>query len=540
MYKLVLVDDNEFVLEGFREKINLKGLGIELSGVASNGAEALELIQTIGPDILVTDIKMPKMTGMELIEAIRSTNRKMKVVILSGYSDFEYARKAISLNTAEYLLKPILKSDIESALAKIVESLKSEETEALRHERIEARSRQNSEIVKSHVISGLLEGRADDREKVLGLLSAEDIDFRDKKAVAALMEPAPGSLASGDADAAGGIMNGLLSTALTAAGEDSIGILAGERRAAFISFYDRFLDDGEIDESFRELLLAVRDAVKADRGISTTISAGLAVPGLLDIRESFQQACEAMGYRLIFGVDSVIMFSSIAARKAGKSVRFDESMERILNAVKKRDRDGIGAAIDGFFSGIASHCDCAPPDVINASYRLALAAGEIEHDIAASAREAALWEQLNALDSLEGIRGWVRGLYTAAFQTADSRTRYSQIVTFVIDAVERNYAKELLLKDIAREMYISENYLTTLFKRETGVSFKKYMTNVRMQKAAALLLNPKYKVYEVASLVGYDSEEHFCRMFKENKGMTPKEFRNSGRSVISDGAEPSG
>jgi two-component system, response regulator YesN len=252
MYKLLLVDDNEIVLEGFREKINLAGLGIELAGIATNGADALDLVAKISPDILVTDIKMPKMTGMELIEAIRESNKKIKVVILSGYTDFEYARKAISYNAVEYLLKPILKSDIEGVLGRIVESLKSEEADMLRR---------------------------------------------------------------------------------------------------------------------------------------------------------------------MYGPFSETLMS--------------------------RDKTG-----------------------------------------------------------------------------------YSQIVNRVVEFIERDYAKELLLKDMAKELYISENYLTTLFKKDTGVSFKKYMTGVRMRKAAELLRQPKYKVYEIAALVGYDSEEHFCRVFKETMGVTSKEYRS--------------
>ena len=514
MYKLLLVDDNQFVLDGFREKINLGDLGIELSAVAANGEEALCLAGAVQPDIIVTDIKMPRMDGMALLEAVAKSGRSVKTVILSGYSDFEYARRAISLNAVEYLLKPILKTDIEACLARIVQELKNRDEEARRKSRQEDQLRQSSGIVKSHLITGLLEGKAetlcDDRLAAVcpalfaGPVAAVVVE-RDRVAAGAEgMEPMA-----------------LLLGAVECALPGCAGVVLGERRTALL------LPAGPTRAAALAALRRVyAEACRLAAG-PVSVAAGEPAERPDGIHRSYLQAVEAMGYRLIWGGGAVLPHWEVVCH-GGKSARFDQSLKKALDIAAQGKREATMAALDEFYGGIATHRDCRPADVTGASNRLALCSLAILRGEGGSLCESALWEQLNTLETLEDVRGWIKGVFERAHSAADERSRFSHIVNRVIDVVDRDYAKDLLLKDIADELFISTNYLTTLFRKETGVTFKKYMTGVRVRKAMELLRDPQYKVYQIAGLIGYESEEHFSRVFKETTGLTPREYKNGG------------
>ena len=188
MYKVVLVDDEEIVLEGLKKKINWERLRLQVVGGASNGLEALKIIEETNPDILITDVIMPVMNGLKLIETLKETNRDIKTVILSGYDEFEYAQKAVKLGAAEYQLKPVSVEEIEAVLERIIKDLDNEKMEEKEKHRLKMEKEQNSEMLIRHIFTSILESRADNYQSLIKKVEEIDSRYLHCNLVAAVLE----------------------------------------------------------------------------------------------------------------------------------------------------------------------------------------------------------------------------------------------------------------------------------------------------------------------------------------------------------------
>ena len=137
-------------------------------------------------------------------------------------------------------------------------------------------------------------------------------------------------------------------------------------------------------------------------------------------------------------------------------------------------------------------------------------------------------------EGIDQLTGWIKEFFSNVFDVANSKNKrqFNSIINYVIENIEKNYMNEIELNSMAQKLFISANYLSTLFKKETGISFKNYLTNYRLDKAKKLLLDPQYKIYQIANLVGYENEEYLCRLFKSNFGVTCKEYRDRNEMNI--------
>jgi two-component system response regulator YesN len=167
MYKVLLVDDESFVLEGLKRRVHWQDLNLEIVGTASDGLEAIRKIEQLQPDILVTDIIMPIMDGIKLIETIRELDLSVKIIILSGHDEFTYAQKAIRLGAVEYQLKPVSIEEIESTLKTTIEQLEIEKASQKRNSEMEKSSKQQAQMMKQYMLTDLATGKADHWERLI-------------------------------------------------------------------------------------------------------------------------------------------------------------------------------------------------------------------------------------------------------------------------------------------------------------------------------------------------------------------------------------
>ncbi|HVI40273.1 MAG TPA: response regulator, partial [Anaerovoracaceae bacterium] len=188
MYKVMLVDDEEIVIEGLKKKIDWEGLQLEIAGVAQDGLEALKMIEETTPDILITDVIMPVMDGLKLIETIKAMGKNIKTIILSGHDEFSYAQKALKLGAAEYQLKPISVEELEELLERIITKINEERQEEQVKNKLKKDNIQNSEIVKRHIFTSILEGRADNPEKLTSMIHDINKDYLTNKIVVSVVE----------------------------------------------------------------------------------------------------------------------------------------------------------------------------------------------------------------------------------------------------------------------------------------------------------------------------------------------------------------
>lgn len=536
MYKVMLVDDEEIVIEGLKKKIDWQSLQLEVAGVAQDGLEALKIIEETTPDILITDVIMPVMDGLKLIETIKAMGKNIKTIILSGHDEFSYAQKALKLGASEYQLKPISVEELEELLERIITKINEERQEEQVKSKLKRDNMQNSEIVKRHIFTSIIEGRADKPDKLTRIIHDINREYLISKIVVSVIEIDDypklfTGINSKERELAIFSMLNITGEIVESNNKGFVVILDDKRLAA-ITFYDSGWSIHRISNSYTWLFNLIKENIKKYQGYSVTIAVGQVVDDVFLIRESYLGACEALKYKLLYGKGRMIHSDRFPKSSGQLQKMFSDDERHISELISALDKDGLFEYIDQLHKNIVEKPIHSYEDVINVCYKLVLMAKSLldqySNSNESTETEIALLEQINKFEGIDQLMRWIKEFFSNVFDVVKSKNKrqYNSIVNYVIENIEKNYMSQIELNGMAQKLFLSANYLSTLFKKETGISFKSYLTNYRLDKAKKMLQDPQYKIYQIANLVGYENEEYLCRLFKSNFGITCKEYRD--------------
>lgn len=519
MYKVLLADDEQLDLDGLRRFTPWEELGMEVAAAVNSGFAALDVMSRQTIDILVTDIRMPNMSGLELARQAAELRPGLKIVLVSGYADFQYAKQAIEMSACSYVLKPVDDDEMAQALRTAAQTLDRERL----GDSLEQTFRQSAPYMKDELLGRLLEGRADG-EAARSLLEQYGLD----------RIPFPAAVVLFEIDD--------LDVRLRAYPEE-------ERPAAMRRWLDELLgitrslglDYGcRADGRRIALLLPEPDQVSAPEriiadmktraGLSVTAGLGEPAAGLADVHRSYIQAEELLGCKMFYGKGRLI---SPSVRDPGVA----------------RDSAELGALLNDMFSAISRYELVRLVDAIRDLFLLAAGVGTkhavyhfVLHAIAKlddylrefnenfydlTGTEFRSMELLFSFETTEDMQSWLRRKAFAISERLHLKRvkKNRRLIEEIKQYVETRLDQTVTVRDAANRFSFAPNYLGHLFKEETGVNFSDYVTARRLEKARRLLQNPNLKVYEVAGLVGYRSLPYFSRHFKEVFGMTPGEYR---------------
>ena len=519
MMKVFLVDDEIAIRENLRNSFPWEENGFQLVGEASDGEMALPMIRDLNPDILLTDIRMPFMDGVQLCSEVKRAMPWVGIAILSGYDDFFYAQKAISLGVKEYLLKPITAQELGKALTRVAEQIRAERSAKESVENL----RRGSQFLREKLLSALFtdEGdRFEDEQLMLQMrqmgvnLSANcyvviDIAFPFRDEERARVRAALSSLA----EATGGSVF-------------TCGMNHGARALV--------LGDNEQDAEERAYSFAssVVHLPQLENCAELLLSIGETVSDFYDIRRAMHSARhvrhlvsgQAAGRRII-GVGELNDATTVL-----NGLELSPLYERLQYA-PEADLDAILAEYTGSLQGSGGI------ELAMGYLRIAavIAARRIVEDAGADPQQALdeglIARALRAEDAA-GLES-VRALLRSAIECRD-RSGQGLVDTPVGRArvyLSKNFTNpNLMLQDVAREVGISQSHFSTVFAQETGITFTQYLTGLRMSKAKELLEATPMRSSEVAFQVGYNDAHYFSYLFKKHTGMTPSEYRRTKKN----------
>ena len=519
MMKVFLVDDEIAIRENLRNSFPWEENGFQLVGEASDGEMALPMIRDLNPDILLTDIRMPFMDGVQLCSEVKRAMPWVGIAILSGYDDFFYAQKAISLGVKEYLLKPITAQELGKALTRVAEQIRAERSAKESVENL----RRGSRFLREKLLSALFtdEGdRFEDEQLMLQMrqmgvnLSANcyvviDIAFPFRDEERARVRAALSSLA----EATGGSVF-------------TCGMNHGARALV--------LGDNEQDAEERAYSFAssVVHLPQLENCAELLLSIGETVSDFYDIRRAMHSARhvrhlvsgQAAGRRII-GVGELNDATTVL-----NGLELSPLYERLQYA-PEADLDAILAEYTGSLQGSGGI------ELAMGYLRIAavIAARRIVEDAGADPQQALdeglIARALRAEDAA-GLES-VRALLRSAIECRD-RSGQGLVDTPVGRArvyLSKNFTNpNLMLQDVAREVGISQSHFSTVFAQETGITFTQYLTGLRMSKAKELLEATPMRSSEVAFQVGYNDAHYFSYLFKKHTGMTPSEYRRTKKN----------
>ena len=538
MYRVLLVDDEILVRDAIRENINWEKLDCELVGDCQNGQEAAEFVKANPVDIVLTDICMPYMDGMELSHFLHDNYPDIVIVIFSGFGEFEYAKKAIQYDVSEYLLKPVTAMELTSVLANMKEKVDQRKQEKERLENLTKVSqdyRKNAQMIRSKAIEALVTCSQDVQESVsqlrdLGIelnatqyrVAVFDIDLysdmyqidMEKQQESALM--------------AFVLFN--ISDEIVNQENAGIAYQEGNNRVCVLFYGDAVKNSGN---TVMEICGEIQQKVKEVIGMDVSICVGNRVKHLEELIISYNNAFLALQYRYLLGG---AMLLDLESQKLGTNISLHEQLQELTDALKsgrKESMDLVFSRMEEEIKGamVEKSRACLYLHQIIRSVRTVYEMVESDSE-KIQRKQDELLQKVAEQKTFQLAIGIVKEYAQQVMEelvNLNSSSGQRQAV-MAIDYIQNNYMDpDLSLNSLCNYLCISTSHFSTIFKEVTGETFMEVLIRTRMQKAKELLENTTLKNYEIAEKVGFSDPHYFGISFKKMTGKTPTEYARDYR-----------
>ncbi|HHY81976.1 MAG TPA: response regulator [Clostridiales bacterium] len=530
MLKLLIVDDKPSEREGIANIIDWESVGIKVVGTAENGLDGIEKARALEPDIIISDIVMPHADGFKMVENIREFLPDIKVIFISCFDNFNFAKSAINMNAMGYVLKPIIAGELMETISKVtglhIKEVKKreEEVELIR------RLRENFPILRDQFIRDILFGFLKDENTIW-----EKNDFLEvglKKGHYAVLAVECDDIESESEErkqlSSLKIKEYICDFCKKHSNNKSFYVTCIERNryAILINVYENeefnLVDFSEIlrKELFNQFNLPV--AV----GTSNTYSR------ITEVHSCYQEACDALKFKQYLGKNQTIYYSDIyKGSNRSASVNTSTMQNDIKYLIMTGDKKEIDSFVDGIFENVSFpvNDNYVQYVCISIIYYIQINLIEINEkpnsiidDIFTAS------DKFYKLNSLDDTKEWLKNLIysVSSYLNCKDRRKNKKVIEVLKNYMHENFNKDITVSDIAEKAYLSPCYANYIFKKETGLTLIEYLTKIRIEEAQRLLKGSLLKVYEIAEKVGYKSNSYFCSVFKEHCRMTPLEFRD--------------
>lgn len=526
MIKLLIIDDETSTRKGLIRHIDWDALGIAAVEEAKDGIDGLEAARVFLPDIILSDICMPGMNGIELAAGVKAFLPDCRLIFLSGYSDKEYLKAAIHLSAVSYIEKPINLEEVRHAIGKAVAMCVGDREKKLADKQMISALAGSLPLIKQNVVAGLIGQKTafNDLARELGLIG---VPFEGKDCYTAmiLQLALSGNQSGEESQAAAGELLQLLDESLC----DIKHICAMEdnRRIHAVLSFAATQDRNRLVTSFHAMKARLKERFPACAGVFCAV--GQTVMGADHIRQSYQTAESALQKLFFLGYGQIVCYES----RAEDPICLSEGIySHFAELLQTQDRERTIPFIENLCRELNLHRETDVDEVKNIFFKLALALfREAEKrgvglSDAQGNRERYIWAQISSFETMQEIRDYLAGKTALLFENIEEFESNSRAIADVMKYIQKHYAAcELSNKTLAESVYLTPTYLSTLFKKETGKTIGEYLIEVRIEKSKELLKEPRVKLFEVARNVGYSDANYYAKAFKKQTGMTPSEFR---------------
>jgi len=537
MFQILLVDDHRHQVDSIAKAIPWEALEVTEIHKAYSGFEALQLLEKYAIDIVVTDIRMPGMNGIQLIEQIRARWNKTKCILLSGYAEFEYAKQAIQLQTTEYLLKPFIEDELMEAIRRSADDLKRDWSEI-------ASQRRAIQTVKTHLpklrnvlLNELLEGKIFREEQLRVLLSDYSLDVRPGDTASILvirMDDCFRKFSETD--------RMLYEYAVVNIAEEILGehfhVWHGNDNLDLLTFLVKPRDsDGDAGEGSPRSMLercALQTQQTVNRFLKGTVSVVLSGPGIFpDSLYRHYQAClsairlQAEGKSELFIPYTwettetsfrplLSLYEHPALHQLLESGRWEQAREKLLRVFDEATQTGTDSHehLTEIYLKVAE-------SLMYISHKNGCMIDAVLGEDSASLFEATPFRTVQSLQDwslrcLARVIKWINSMHN---ETTHIMIRRVQ------DYLRNHFSGDTSLQTIADYVHLHPVYLSRLYKAETGEGISEYLLKLRMDKAEQLLTGTRMRIQDISAQLGYDNTQYFIKVFKRHFGTTPGEFR---------------
>ena len=534
LYTVILVDDEEEVRQAIIKKLDWESIGFQVIGYADNGEDALEIAERLRPDVVMTDIKMPFMDGLTLAKKLKQISKDIKIIVFSGFDEFEYAKEAIKLEVEEYILKPINAIELKGVFERIKEKLDHEINSKRDMEQLRNYYMESLPVMREQLLIGLLEGRIQKRQveemmKFYGL----NLDYPHFMA-GILRIDTSGNRARAEEDYLG--KSNLLTLSLKQIVDE---ILSNSLNYISCFYLETvvviaLLTDPKQSKDFIHLMDQSCKSAYRILEHNTCAGIGFLCNDLTELSHSYQGAKNAMDYRILFDTNQAIYIQDVETQEGVQNVWESRYTENILREIKLGEMEDLVKAVQELINYIKNSnisfqlYQVSLMEMITEIFKLGRAY-QLDLD-KVFGLDFNINSKIYQFDSLEALKQW---LLDSCVKVRNSirreRTDTAKLlVNKALDYLGEHYCdSELSVDTLCSYLNVSATYFSILFKRETGLSFVNYLTKVRMEKALQLLNTTDEKTYNISTMVGYTEPNYFSYVFKKHYGVSPSNYRKN-------------
>lgn len=532
-YKVMLVDDEEEVRQAIERRVNWEEIGFKVVASAENGEDALEKAEKYVPDVVMSDIHMPFMDGLTFCHYLKKQFPGTRIIIFSGYDEFEYAKEAIKLEAEEYILKPIDAEELKQVFLRIKARLDEEYDKRRNLENLEKYYEESLPILKEQFLIGLLEGRIA-QEYLDKYLTAYNFNIDASFFAVGVFEPAPSS-----SDET--MTTQLLAVSLKQIVDEQ---LSKTMDHISINYLGRVITIGFLKStaSHKEFVEAIDNICKLSSkmlGVATSAGIGNTVGKIQDISQSFIDAQDALSYRVLFDENQALYIKDVEPGYSRYEFNGDSQINSLIKEIKIGTRDNLGEEIDRILDNLKrasisiQHIQLFCVEVYVDLMRLARSYDLDDEQL--SALDMDVYNEVKSFNSPDELRDWLETICMTLRSMIRKERQDSTklLVEKAKEYIRENYSdSELSVDRLCTYLSVSPTYFSSMFKKETGVSFVTYITNIRMEQAVHLLDSTDEKSYVIAGMIGYEDPNYFSYVFKKAYGISPSKYRSRQESTV--------
>ncbi|RAU92349.1 response regulator [Paenibacillus sp. YN15] len=534
IWKMIIADDEMNVREGLREVVDWAAMGIEVIALAANGQEAYDLCIAHKPDILLTDIRMPMFDGLEVSARLKEATPLLRIIIISGIQDFHYVKTALKLEADGYLLKPIKLDELTETVSQVVASMEAERARKLQVERMEQNLKESMPVLKEKFMADLLTGIFKNREEISRKLAFFHIPLEETGAwkIALLQmddyEQAVELYSEKYRNLLGFSVRNIMDDILKSRKNGVAVTLKEDEYAVLFSSSDT--EDSKIPDICQEMIQSIAAYLK----IPMSAGIGNRVNDLAELYLSCQEARSAVEYKFFTGRGSLVDIRDIgSARMALDVSSMYDGQAKVIQMMRLGDTETVRNKAGEILSALRSNRSLPAGYVQSICVELVTLASKAFLELGEEVETTGLslpnmiqdiYRQDNAADLTELVLDFLEQM--TLYMAKRHKNKNSATIKKIKDLIAAKYMENLTVARISEEIFLSPNYISLVFKKETGESVTEYLTKVRMEAAKELLLDKDLKILDISEMVGYENATYFSTVFKKHTGLHPQKYRS--------------
>jgi len=534
MLKMILADDESIVRDGLHNIIEWKDYDIEIVAEASDGQETYDLCMKLMPDILFTDIRMPFMDGLEVATKLKENGNDLKVIIFSGIQDFGYAKSALNINAEGYILKPLDVDELIEVINKVVKKIKQGKNLNDKVQHLRQQLHENFGAAREKFLRHMALGVYKKENEILEKLNyfQNPINANESISVAVLQIDDYSKLIENYNEED----KQLLIFSITNIAEELINnsskgicVVMGDNEQLLL--FNNIIGGTALEEN--DIFLEIVSSLNKYLNISVSIGVGRKVDNVLNINAAYKDAVNALYFKFYTGKGSIINISDISLNFESKEFpNFYSEENEFVNLVKSGNVDETKNLIQNLFTNFTH-------DKKYTIEYLQRICGELVYTITRSLYELGenVEEVLSKRTEILNIMHYTESIFdlqeqitsvlvtVATYFSKKYTQKNNKVISDIKKIIGKRYMEDLNINKIAESVYLSPNYISLIFKQETGETIIDYLTKTRMEEAKILLKETDFKIFDISEMVGFQDSSYFSKVFKKYTGIHPQKFR---------------